>query len=78
MGIWVTKQCPSCPGPKLENGQLPGASANGRYRTYEAFSGANTSLLRHFVPLLCKPNVCQDRLGTNVGKVERGTCFCRL
>jgi non-lysosomal glucosylceramidase len=42
MGIWVTKQCPLCPQHAyLENGRLPGTTANGRYRTYEAFSGCD-------------------------------------
>ena len=44
MGIWVTKQCPKCyqhGGANLTNGRLPGTTANGRYRTYEAFSGCD-------------------------------------
>ena len=48
MGIWVTRQCPAhsasghqCGAPQLQNGNLPGTTANGRYRTYEAFSGCD-------------------------------------
>ena len=40
MGIWVSKQCPKCH-PTLVNGRLPGTTASGRYRTYEAFSGCD-------------------------------------
>ena len=50
MGVWVTKQCSKCQQnapdqnanrARLENGRLPGGTANGRYRTYEAFSGCD-------------------------------------
>ena len=35
---------------------------------------------RNAISTLCcysKPNICQDRLGTNVGNVERKRLFCR-
>ena len=38
MGIWVADQHYS---HELVNGLLPGTTANGRYRTYEAFSGCD-------------------------------------
>ena len=31
-------------------------------------TGQKTSFLRHFI---LKPNICQDRLGTNIGKIQR-------
>ena len=37
MGVWVADQHY----PELVNGRLPGTTANGRYRTYEAFSGCD-------------------------------------
>lgn len=47
---WVTRQCAKCQQhtanpnanrARLQNGRLPGRTANGRYRTYEAFSGCD-------------------------------------